>query len=167
MDTYLSSSDCMGCALSNWNGFGYDTESMACSIAGRLVLCACVNNTLIRSQTTGFVVTAAGYILGHSHKGRMFRGSAHGTFAWILLLPIITQLLLGIYLKLHLNDQSLRPWAVRVHGIVGKLYPILGWTQMLFGVNIFGDYCHSGDDLEVCLAHHIKASRRHFILNTS
>jgi len=94
-------------------------------------------------QATGFALTFGGYILGHSHKGRMFPRSAHGMFASILLVPIVGQLILGIYLKLHIHEKSIRPYAVVAHGIIGKLYPILGWTQMLFGIITFRGYCSS------------------------
>lgn len=105
-------------------------------------------------KTTGFVLTAAGYILGHSHKGRQFLPSAHGKFANILFLPITIQLCLGVYLKLHIHEKTLRPWAVRFHGIIGKAYPILAWVQILFGFIAFRSYCR-GDGLGQCLAHYI------------
>ncbi|KAJ7173687.1 hypothetical protein C8R46DRAFT_1083673 [Mycena filopes] len=108
-------------------------------------------------QSAGMVLTAAGYILGHSHKGRMFLPSVHGSFASILLLPLATQILLGIYLKLHIHEGSIRPWAVRLHGVVGKAYPILGWTQMLFGAVTIRGYCRD-DELAQCLAHYIMGS---------
>jgi hypothetical protein len=111
----------------------------------------------LSSQSTGFVLTAAGYILGHSHAGRMFPPSIHGTFALILLFIITLQLSLGIYLKLHIHEQSIRPWAVRAHGMVGKAYPIFGWTQMVLGVATFRSYCR-GDNLGQCLAHYIMVS---------
>ena len=87
------------------------------------------------------MLTLGGYILGHVHKGRPFLSSAHGPFASILFIPIVSQLVLGIYLKLHIHNRSLRPYAVIIHGIIGKMYPILGWTQMLFGVLTFRGYC--------------------------
>lgn len=105
-------------------------------------------------QSAGFALTAAGYILGHSHKGRQFPHTVHGTYASILFAPIFLQLGLGIYLKLHIHEQSIRPYAVRAHGIVGKAYPILGWLQMLFGVATYGGYCKGGH-LGQCLAHYI------------
>ncbi|TFK39751.1 hypothetical protein BDQ12DRAFT_681155 [Crucibulum laeve] len=108
-------------------------------------------------QATGFALTFGGYILGHSHKGRQFLPSIHGTFASILFIPIIAQLVLGIYLKLHIHEKSIRPYAVILHGIVGKLYPIIGWTQMLFGVLTFRGYCRGGH-LGQCLAHYIMGS---------
>ncbi|KAJ6605844.1 hypothetical protein B0H10DRAFT_2076115 [Mycena sp. CBHHK59/15] len=108
-------------------------------------------------QSAGFALTAGGYVLGHSHKGRMFLPSVHGSFASVLFVPIALQLVLGIYLKLHIHEQSVRPWVVRLHGVVGKAYPILGWTQMLFGAITFRGYCR-GDDLGQCLAHYIMGS---------
>lgn len=68
--------------------------------------------------------------------------------------PLPVQLALGIYLKLHIHEQSIRPWAVRLHGILGKMYPIIGWVQMLFGAIVFRGYC-LGDRLGQCLAHYI------------
>ncbi|KAJ6624716.1 hypothetical protein B0H10DRAFT_2005790, partial [Mycena sp. CBHHK59/15] len=108
-------------------------------------------------QGAGFALTAGGYVLGHSHKGRMFLPSVHGSFASVLFVPIALQLALGIYLKLHIHEQSVRPWVVRLHGVVGKAYPILGWTQMFFGAITFRGYCR-GDDLGQCLAHYIMGS---------
>ncbi|KAJ6581026.1 hypothetical protein B0H19DRAFT_491139 [Mycena capillaripes] len=108
-------------------------------------------------QSAGLVLTAGGYILGHSHHGRMFLPSAHGKFASLLFIPIAAQLVLGVYLKLHIHEGSIRPWAVRLHGVVGKAYPVLGWTQMLFGAIAFRGYCRD-DDLGQCLAHYIMGS---------
>ncbi|KAF9026309.1 hypothetical protein BDZ89DRAFT_1134884 [Hymenopellis radicata] len=88
-------------------------------------------------QTTGFVLTLGGYFLGHKHHGRQFLKSVHGTYANILFVPILAQLCLGIYLKLHIHEKSLRPWMVRLHGVVGKSYPVLGWLQFLFGAATF------------------------------
>ncbi|THH10483.1 hypothetical protein EW145_g1299 [Phellinidium pouzarii] len=76
---------------------------------------------------------------------------------WGILFPIVAQLALGVYLKLHINEKTIRPWAVRAHGIVGKAYPVIGWTQMLFGAVAFRGYCRD-DDLGQCLAHYIMGS---------
>jgi hypothetical protein len=105
----------------------------------------------------GFALTIAGYILGHTHQGRPFLSSVHGPFASMLFIPLISQLALGIYLKLHIHEKSLRPYAVITHGIIGKIYPILGWTQMLLGVLTFRGYCRE-DNLGQCLAHYIMGS---------
>jgi hypothetical protein len=90
------------------------------------------------------VLTVGGYILGHSHKGRAFLPSAHEKFANILFIPIVTQLVLGIYLKLHIHEKSVRPYFVVAHGVIGKTYPVLAWTQMLFGIIAFRGYCRGG-----------------------
>jgi len=108
-------------------------------------------------QSAGIALTILGYILGHLHGGRAFLASLHGTFANILLLPLALQLALGIYLKLHIHEQTIRPWAVRAHGIVGKAYPVFGWAQMLFGAVAFRGYCRGGH-LGQCLAHYIMGS---------
>ena len=106
------------------------------------------------SQSTGFVLTIGGYFLGHMHGGRKFLKSAHGTFANVVMIFIAVQLALGIYLKLHIHERSIRPYAVVLHGIVGKAYPIIGWTQMLFGAIAYMGYCRGGN-LGQCLAHYI------------
>ncbi|KDQ61912.1 hypothetical protein JAAARDRAFT_525818 [Jaapia argillacea MUCL 33604] len=108
-------------------------------------------------QSTGFALTFAGIFLGHAHKGRQFPHSVHGTFANIMVLPILGQLVLGIYLKLHIHEETLRPYAVKAHGVLGKAYPVLGWTQMLFGALTFRGYCRGGH-LGQCLAHYIMGS---------
>ena len=105
-------------------------------------------------QSTGFALTIGGYFLGHMHGGRKFLRSAHGTFANIVMIFVAAQLALGIYLKLHVHERSIRPYAVVLHGIVGKAYPIIGWTQMLFGAIAYMGYCRGGH-LGQCLAHYI------------
>ncbi|CAL1714425.1 unnamed protein product [Somion occarium] len=138
MVTHSASGRCMGYLVPYRNGLRTIQKSMACT-------------------ASGFVLTAAGYILGHAHKGRSFLAGAHSTMANILFLPIILQLCLGIYLKLHIHEKNIRPYAVILHGIVGKAYPIFGWVQMLFGSITFGGYCR-GDNLGQCLAHYIMGS---------
>lgn len=79
-------------------------------------------------------------------------------------MPIFAQLALGVYLKLHIHERTLRPWAVRAHGVVGKSYPVLGWIQMLFGGIAFRGYCRDGA-LGQCLAHYIMVRQsRHIAL---
>ncbi|KAF9519994.1 hypothetical protein BS47DRAFT_1374864 [Hydnum rufescens UP504] len=108
-------------------------------------------------QVTGFALTAAGYVLGHSHGGRSFHSTIHGSFASILLVPICLQFSIGVYLKLHIHEKSIRPYIVVAHGIIGKSWPILGWSQMLFGALTFRGYCLGGH-LNQCLAHYIMGS---------
>lgn len=87
----------------------------------------------------------------------MFLPSVHGKMGSILFAPIVGQLVLGIYLKLHIHEKSIRPWAVRAHGVLGKAYPVLAWLQMLFGAIAYRGYCRGGN-LGQCLAHYIMAS---------
>ena len=108
-------------------------------------------------QSAGFALTIAGVFLGHSHGGRQFYASVHGSFAKFLFFPIALQLGLGIYLKLHIHEKTIRPWAVKAHGVLGKAYPVLGWAQMLFGAITFRNYCRGGN-LGQCLAHYIMVS---------
>ena len=124
------------------------------------------------------VITAAGYILGHKHAGRMFPVSAHSTAASLLIVPLLSQAGMGLYLKLHIHENTIRPWMLWAHGILyvsrlpvgcfrvpsisllllncitmnyrGKFFPILGWAQMLFGAILLGDYCN-GEELGQCL----------------
>lgn len=92
-------------------------------------------------QTTGIALAFAGIFLGHAHGGRQFPTSAHEKLGNIIVIPLLAQLVLGIYLKLHIHERTLRPYVVVVHGIIGKSYPIWGWVQMLFGAIIFLGYC--------------------------
>ncbi|KAL5637024.1 hypothetical protein ACGC1H_000862 [Rhizoctonia solani] len=108
-------------------------------------------------QSVAYLITAAGYILGHSHKGRSFPESAHGRVANFILFPLLAQLALGIYLKLHVHEQTIRPWAVVVHGIIGKSWLAIGWTQMLLGAIVLRGYCGK-EELGQCLAHYIMGS---------
>ena len=107
----------------------------------------------------GIALTLAGYILGHAHGGRQFPASAHGALANLLLAVLATQFTLGVYLKLHIHERTLRRWAVRAHGVVGKSYPVFGWTQLLFGAIVFRGYCRD-DALPQCLAHYIMVRSR-------
>jgi hypothetical protein len=107
----------------------------------------------IDEKATSFALTTAGYILGHLHRGRQFLSGAHGAFASFLIVPIAAQLSLGIYLKLHTNHRTLRPIAVRLHGLLGKVYPVFGWTQMLLGLITFKGYCR--ELLRQCVGHYV------------
>lgn len=71
-----------------------------------------------------------------------------------LLLPILAQLFLGAYLKLHIHERTLRPYAVRAHGVIGRLWPILGWVQGLFGVIVLRGLCGE-EGAGQCAAHYI------------
>src|SRR5258705_11047172 len=45
-------------------------------------------------------------------------------------MPMILQFILGVYLKLHIHERTIRPYFVIVHGLMGKIWPILGWIQV-------------------------------------
>lgn len=101
-----------------------------------------------------------GYVLGGHHKGRQFPHTVHGTMAKLLFLTLLTQATCGIYLKLHLTwkpEAYVRPVVLRIHGILGRAFPVLGWTQMVFGVATLQSWCRGGH-LGQCLAHYIMGS---------
>lgn len=102
-----------------------------------------------------------GFFLGHAHKGRQFVGNnVHARFANPLYLIVITQVVLGAYLKLHLErgiNGRIRRVIRPLHGFIGKALPILSWTQILFGGITSLGFCQ-GDHLGQCLAHFIMGS---------
>ncbi|KAJ6013002.1 hypothetical protein N7499_012396 [Penicillium canescens] len=111
-------------------------------------------------QVVGTVVAVLAYFLGHAHKGRQFDKNLHASFANWLMLMLIVQVVLGAYLKLHLEKagQGRIRWIfVLAHGIVGKIMPVVSWAQMLFGGIAALGFCR-GDHLGQCLAHFIMGS---------
>ncbi|KAI1774339.1 hypothetical protein F4818DRAFT_442491 [Hypoxylon cercidicola] len=112
-------------------------------------------------QVAGTALAILGYALGHMHGGREFRhNNVHSKFASPISLLLFAQILMGIYLKLHLEkgiNGKIRRFVKMGHGIVGKALPVLAWTQMLFGgITVLG-FCQ-GDHLGQCLAHFIMGS---------
>ena len=111
-------------------------------------------------QSIGVVLAIVAYFIGHAHKGRQFGPNAHAKFApWISFL-LAAQVLMGIYLKLHLTRGLLgriRKGVILAHGIVGKALPVASWVQMVFGGIAAAGYCR-GDHLGQCLAHFIMGS---------
>ena len=111
-------------------------------------------------QTLGTVLALAAYFLGHKHKGRQFAPNIHSQFAPALGSMLAMQVIIGIFLKLHLEKGvmgKLRRWVVPVHGVIGKVLPVASWVQMLFGAITAMGYCR-GDHLGQCLAHYIMGS---------
>ncbi|KAI9779269.1 MAG: hypothetical protein M1816_003632 [Peltula sp. TS41687] len=111
-------------------------------------------------QACGAVLAIAGYVLGHTHKGRQFEPNVHAAFSNSLMVMLSSQVLLGIYLKLHLDrgiHGRIRRYVVLCHGVVGKALPIASWVQMLFGGITALGFCHA-DHLGQCLAHFIMGS---------
>ena len=77
-----------------------------------------------------------------------------------MMLMLIVQVVLGVYLKLHLErgiHARIRRYTVMGHGLVGKALPVVSWVQMLFGGITALGFCQ-GDHLGQCLAHFIMGS---------
>jgi len=73
---------------------------------------------------------------------------------------MVGQVVLGIYLKLHLErgiHGRIRPAIRLVHSINGKAFPVMAWVQMLFGGITALGFCQ-GDHLGQCAAHFIMGS---------
>ncbi|MCJ1420796.1 hypothetical protein MMC32_007155 [Xylographa parallela] len=73
---------------------------------------------------------------------------------------LATQVVFGIYLKLHLEKGihfHIRRYTLIAHGVVGKALPVVSWVQMLFGAITALGFCRR-DHLGQCLAHFIMGS---------
>ncbi|KAI0884134.1 uncharacterized protein GGS22DRAFT_180199 [Annulohypoxylon maeteangense] len=112
-------------------------------------------------QVLGTALAILGYALGHMHGGREFRhNNVHSKFATPLSFLLFAQILMGVYLKLHLEkgiNGKIRRFVKIGHGIIGKAIPVLSWTQMLFGGITALGFCQD-DHLGQCLAHFIMGS---------
>ncbi|EPE10499.1 integral membrane protein [Ophiostoma piceae UAMH 11346] len=109
-------------------------------------------------QVAATALAILGYVLGHMHKGRSFiGGNVHAKFATPLFFMLVAQIVLGVYLKLHLErgiNGRIRPAFRIAHGIIGKAFPLVAWAQMIFGGITALGFCQ-GDHLGQCLAHFI------------
>ncbi|KAK3326189.1 hypothetical protein B0H66DRAFT_149688 [Apodospora peruviana] len=112
-------------------------------------------------QVLATLIALLGYALGHLHKGRQFLSSnVHAKFGNVVFFLMVGQVVLGGYLKLHLEKGihgRIRPAIRLLHSISGKAFPIVSWTQMLFGGITALGFCQ-GDHLGQCLAHFIMGS---------
>lgn len=111
-------------------------------------------------QTFGAILAVVGYFLGHAHGGRQFAPNVHASFASYLMLMLVVQVVLGAYLRLHLEKgfhARIRRYVITTHGVVGKALPVASWVQMLFGGITALGFCR-GDHLGQCLAHFIMGS---------
>ncbi|ORY70983.1 uncharacterized protein BCR38DRAFT_415647 [Pseudomassariella vexata] len=126
-----------------------------------MVLGIVKNRWHVPIQVFGTVLSILGYALGHMHGGREFlHTNVHSKFAKPLMLMLFSQVIIGIYLRLHLEtgfNGKARRYVKLGHGILGKAMPILAWTQMLFGGITSLGFCQ-GDHLGQCLAHFIMGS---------
>jgi len=77
-----------------------------------------------------------------------------------LMLMLIAQVVLGVYLRLHLEKGFLgkiRPMQVKAHAILGGVMPVAAWVQMLFGGIAAQGFCQ-GEHTGQCAAHFIMGS---------
>ncbi|KXX77630.1 Protein YTP1 [Madurella mycetomatis] len=109
-------------------------------------------------QVVGTLLALLGYALGHLHGGRQFNPkNVHAKAATPLFFLMVAQVVLGIYLKLHLEKgihARIRPVLRLLHSINGKAFPIYAWVQMVFGGITGLGFCQ-GDHLGQCAAHFI------------
>lgn len=111
-------------------------------------------------QTTGSLLALVGYFLGHKHKGRQFAPNAHAKFVPTLMFTLLAQVVMGVYLKLHLErgiHGKIRKVVVKTHGWVGKLMPVVSWVQFVLGGIASMGFCRN-DHMGQCLAHFIMGS---------
>ncbi|KAK4100190.1 hypothetical protein N658DRAFT_516876 [Parathielavia hyrcaniae] len=109
-------------------------------------------------QVVSTALALLGYALGHLHRGRQFNPkNVHAKAANPLFFLMVAQVVLGIYLKLHLEKGfhgRIRPAFRLLHSINGKAFPVYAWVQMVFGGITALGFCQ-GDHLGQCLAHFI------------
>ena len=76
------------------------------------------------------------------------------------MLMLVSQIVMGVYLRLHLErgvNGKIRRWVVLGHGVLGKAMPLAAWVQMLFGGIVALGFCRA-DHTGQCLAHFIMGS---------
>ncbi|KAI9483708.1 MAG: hypothetical protein EXX96DRAFT_559291 [Benjaminiella poitrasii] len=126
-----------------------------------MVLGLAKNRWHVPVQILATAVFVVGFFLAHAHNGRNYEPHiAHRWFANIVIWSVISQLVLGVYLKLHLErgfHGKLRPAFVKVHKILGASIPVIGYVQIVLGVIASLGFCY-GDHTGQCLAHFIMGS---------
>lgn len=111
-------------------------------------------------QVVASAIAILGAFLGHSHGGREFSDNVHSHFGDTVYGLLFAQIVLGVYLKLHIERGFLgriRKWVVLAHGINGKVFPVVSWVQLLFGGITALGFCQD-DHLGQCVAHFIMGS---------
>ena len=76
------------------------------------------------------------------------------------MLILIAQIVMGVYLKLHLEKGihgKIRKVVLIGHGVLGKALPVVTWVQFLFGGITALGFCRA-DHTGQCLAHFIMGS---------
>ncbi|KAF8443531.1 hypothetical protein BGX38DRAFT_1199654 [Terfezia claveryi] len=125
-----------------------------------MVLGIVKNRWHVPTQVVGAVVAILSWFLGHNHGGRQFAPNIHASFASTLMSLLMMQIGVGVYLKLHMEKGihgKVRKKVVLLHGVLGKVMPVVAWVQMLFGGITALGFCrdsHTGN----CIAHFIMGS---------
>lgn len=118
----------------------------------------------VPTQILATALAVFGILLAHTKRtGRQFKSNIHANFAPYVIGYLVLQVLLGIYLRLHLSqgiNRTIRKIATSIHGWMGSIFPIISWVQMGFGGITALGFCRNstGDHLGQCLAHGIMGS---------
>lgn len=114
----------------------------------------------VPTQVIGTIFALTAFFLAHLHQGRVFAKNIHGSFGNLLMLLMVLQIIFGTYLRFHITKGfhgKIRKVAKIGHGIMGKIMPVISWTQMLFGGITLMGFCRD-DHFGQCLAHFIMGS---------
>ncbi|KAJ1913314.1 hypothetical protein H4219_005256 [Mycoemilia scoparia] len=125
-----------------------------------LVLGLVKNRWHVLVQSVGTAFSIVGFVLGHMHKGRMFKEGVHSKMAWAMLWLLVAQVVVGIYLRLRLSRffrDPLRPYLRFAHKWLGVGHFLMSYAQILTGALTWLDFCRGGY-LGQCLAHFIMGS---------
>ncbi|KAI9304170.1 hypothetical protein BJ944DRAFT_240803 [Cunninghamella echinulata] len=126
-----------------------------------MVLGLAKNKWHVPVQVLATSIFVVGYFLAHAHSGRNYEPHiAHRWFASIVIWDICLQIIIGVYLKLHIErgiHGRIRKWVVLVHKTLGISLPVIGYVQIVLGVIASLGFCY-GDHTGQCLAHFIMGS---------
>ncbi|KAK9767383.1 hypothetical protein K7432_002868 [Basidiobolus ranarum] len=118
----------------------------------------------VPTQIVGSMIAALGFFLGfmhdvgsthhHEHSHR----NPHSSFAWVMILALISQGLFGFYIKFYKKSTAnLRKIVKVAHRWLGISTIVLAYVQMLLGAIVYLGMCKA-DHLGQCLAHFIMGS---------
>ncbi|ORX52767.1 hypothetical protein DM01DRAFT_1383930 [Hesseltinella vesiculosa] len=126
-----------------------------------MILGLAKNRFHVPVQIAASIVFFLGYQFAHMHDGRNYEPHiAHRWFASIVIWVVVLQVLVGVYLRLHLERGLLgrvRKGFVVLHKVMGIAIPVVGYTQIMLGVIASLGFCY-GDHTGQCLAHFIMGS---------
>ncbi|KAI8992103.1 putative integral membrane protein [Mycotypha africana] len=126
-----------------------------------MVLGLAKNRWHVPVQVLGTALFVIGLFLAHAHNGRNYEPHiAHRWFANIVIWTVILQVVIGAFLKLHLERGiygKIRPVISKIHKVMGASIPVIGYVQIVLGVIASVGFCY-GDHTGQCLAHFIMGS---------